>query len=326
MTRWYRIYFNTLLGALGGLIGWMLFGEWIDANWNWWQSSLAGGALIGAVIGYGLAGAEALQDAVFIRFIRFASMGTVLGAIGGALGFWLGESIHYVLLPATGELTWSITLGLVISRALGWAFFGLAVGMSEGLAARSLRLCRFGAIGGALGGALGGAVFGTLMVLWDPTVRSYMWGQALGLIVLGGCIGLLTALVEKVLQPASLLVIRGWREGREFRVVKRQNRLGRDETADILLLRDMSIAKQHAVISQKDNGYVIILQEGTPEQTLINGAPVYSGQNLKDGDRLQIGATVLRFSQRRASHSRPILAGPSHPPHQETLVAEGQSR
>ena len=304
MSRWHRIYYNTLFGALGGLLGWMLFGEWIDARWNWWMLALAGGALIGAMIGYCIASVEAFHDAVLLRFIRFASMGTLLGAMGGALGFWLGESIHYWLLPSSGELNWINTATLIISRALGWGFFGLAVGMSEGLALRSVRLCRFGALGGMLGGALGGAVFGLLMVLWDPSEHSYIWGQALGLIILGACIGLLSALVEQALQPACLQVVRGWREGREFRVIKQQNSLGRDEGADILLLRDMNIAKKHAVISQKGHGYVLILQEGRPEQTLINSTPAYSGQSLKDGDRLQIGATVLRFKQRKSMPSQ----------------------
>ena len=40
------------------------------------------------------------------------------------------------------------------SRSLGWMFLGLAIGASEGIAARSLGKFSYGTIGGAMGGAL----------------------------------------------------------------------------------------------------------------------------------------------------------------------------
>src|SRR5437667_417198 len=116
----------------------------------------------------------------------------------------------------------------------------------------------FGALGGLLGWMLfgvfgdknapdervtqqllaGGALFGLFYVkavekgLTDKSLTPYVWG-ALGLAILGACIGSLSALVQGVLQPASVKVLRGWQEGREYPLLKADNTLGRDEHADI---------------------------------------------------------------------------------------------
>lgn len=293
-----RLYFNALFGALGGLLGWMLFGELVSPLWSWPKQALFGGALIGALVGGCVVGAEALMDLAWLRFIRFAAIGILLGAVGGALGFWLGECVHYFLLPSTGDLSSAGVAGLVLARALGWMFFGLAVGCAEGVAARSLRKVSYGAIGGTLGGLCGGAVFGGFMAWWEPGQQSYVWGQALGLAVLGAAIGSLMALVEEALKPASLLVVRGWQEGREFPIVKARCVVGRDEAADILILRDMGVAKRHLAIERGNDGFVIAPVNGQWEPLLVNGQPARPQQLLADGDRLELGGTLLRFLRR----------------------------
>ncbi len=55
-------------------------------------------------------------------------------------------------------------------------------------------------------------------------------------------------LVQAVLQPASVKVLRGWQEGREYPVIKPETLLGREEHADIALFRDMQVQKRHALI------------------------------------------------------------------------------
>src|SRR5262245_7805041 len=122
-----RLYFNALFGALGGLLGWMLFGELVNPLWSWQQQALCGGALIGALVGACVVGVDAILDLAWLRFVRFAAIGILLGGLGGAIGFWLGECVHYFLLPpsSTGELNATGVLGLVLARALGWMFFGL---------------------------------------------------------------------------------------------------------------------------------------------------------------------------------------------------------
>ena len=75
-----RVYFNAVFGALGGLLGWMLFGVFGDKNPRHpWQMALLGGALIGGLIGYFVVSVEAIRDQSFLRFVRLASYGVVLG-------------------------------------------------------------------------------------------------------------------------------------------------------------------------------------------------------------------------------------------------------
>jgi hypothetical protein len=296
MARLLRIYFNAMFGALGGLFGWLLFGEFVHVNWEWYEQALVGGLLIGAIIGYFVVSVDAILDRAPVRFCRYATFGIVVGGIGGAIGCWLGDWVNKELVPVSGDAA-SVgqTLGVVFARGLGWMFFGLAVGVSEGIASRSLGKITYGAIGGCLGGFIGGAVFGYLMVLLKPGDASYVWGQAIGLIILGACIGALTALVEEVMKPAALKVVRGWQEGREYPVLKGTTTVGRDEGVDILLLRDMKIEKRHLLIHRRGNRYVLVNNDAPPRHTLVNGEPVAQSCELHDGDRIQLGNVALRF-------------------------------
>src|SRR5438128_11525324 len=134
-----RVYLNAVFGALGGLLGWLLFGVFGDKQSSSLGQQLLGGALIGGLIGYLVVSVEAIRDRSLLRFCRLASYGVILGALGGALGMWIGEQVNYVLvsslLGTSGALR---VVGEVIARGLGWMVLGLAVGLSEGMAARSL--------------------------------------------------------------------------------------------------------------------------------------------------------------------------------------------
>src|SRR5262245_26405655 len=103
-----RIYYNAVFGALGGLLGWMLFGVFGDRTPNPDTvflflsgedlNSLLGGAIIGGVIGYFVVSVEAIRDRALVKFARLASYGAVLGAIGGALGMYLGDKVNSALI------------------------------------------------------------------------------------------------------------------------------------------------------------------------------------------------------------------------------------
>ncbi len=298
-----RIYFNAVFGALGGLLGWMLFGIFGARTADSPQATaLLGGALIGGVIGYFVVGVEALRDRNPVRFARLASYGVALGAVGGALGLLLGDWVNFELVGALGASRQGSgalhTLGTMLARGLGWMFLGVAIGVSEGIAARSLGKLWYGTVGGALGGFVGGALFGLLYLKTrDESGSASLWG-ALGLIILGACIGWLSALVQAVMQPASLRVLRGWQEGREYALDRASSLLGRDEHADVALFRDMKVEKTHAVIRRERGRYVLVNSGAPPEQTQVNGQAVRDRHELDDGDRIQLGNVVLRFHLR----------------------------
>ncbi|MCS7046488.1 MAG: FHA domain-containing protein [Gemmataceae bacterium] len=306
-----RIYYNAVFGGLGGLLGWMLFGVVGAKNPSeservvWFLTPndlnmLLGGAVIGALIGYFVVSVEAIRDLSLLKFARLATYGAALGSFGGALGMYLGDKLNY-LIVGVGLTGGAAPLLLVmLARGLGWTMLGVAIGMSEGFAARSLGKFSYGTIGGAIGGFVGGALF---MYFYESARRSgdgaALW-QAVGLVILGACIGSLSALVQGVFQPACVRVLRGWQEGREYPLDKPQNLLGRAEHADIPLFRDMKVEKQHAYIRQQDGQYWFVNNHAPPEQTLVNDRPVSAAVVLNDGDRIQLGNVVLRFHLRAA--------------------------
>jgi hypothetical protein len=312
MALFSRIYFNAVFGALGGLLGWMLFGVFGDKNVPdsdrflfspvFWQL-LSGGALIGGSIGYFVVSVEAIRDRSLLRFVRLAAYGVVLGALGGAAGILIGEGVNYLLvgwMGASRERPVLHLLGAMFARGLGWMFLGVAVGFSEGIAARSLGKFSYGTLGGAIGGFVGGMLFG--LALEEVNARggnASLWG-AIGLIILGACIGSLSALVQSVFQPASVKVLRGWQEGREYPLDKIDNLLGRDEHADIALFRDMKVEKKHAIIRRAGQRYLLRNNNAPSEWTRVNDRPVLQSCDLHDGDRIQLGNILLRFQARAA--------------------------
>jgi Inner membrane component of T3SS, cytoplasmic domain len=310
-----RVYFNGIFGGLGGLLGWLLFGIFgtkypgtepvflfftqEDIN------ALLGGLLIGGAIGYLVVSVEALRDRSAVRFARLASYGVLLGAVGGAIGMWLGDQINYLLIAALGPSA----VATMLARGVGWLFLGVAIGMSEGIAARSLGKFSYGTLGGAIGGFVGGGLFGMFYLLAMRSLSTTYFWNALGLVILGACIGSLSALVQAVFQPASVKVMRGWQEGREYPLERPATLLGRDEHADIALFRDMKVEKKHALIKRMEGRYFLVNHNAPPENTLVNQDPVPEKRELHDGDRIQLGNVILRF-QLRAATTRPQIRRP----------------
>jgi hypothetical protein len=301
-----RIYYNIVFGALGGLLGWLLFGIFgnktpPDENAMTVQL-LLGGAFIGGAIGYFLVSVDALRDHSLLRFARLASYGVVLGSIGGAIGMYAGDKINTWLVGLIGQTHYAgagATIATLCARGLGWMILGAAIGISEGIAARSMGKFSYSTIGGSLGGFLGGVLYAMALKQASGSSGAAMWG-AIGLVILGACIGSLSALVQAVFQPASVKVLRGWQEGREYALDKAETLLGRHEHADIALFRDMRVEKRHAFIRRERNRYFLRNNESPAEFTRVNEEPVENWRELQDGDRIQLGNVLLRFQARAA--------------------------
>jgi hypothetical protein len=315
-----RIYYNAVFGALGGLLGWLVIGVFFGGQrppvvdepgyflkLMLWCIKL--GAGIGGGIGYFVVSADAIRDRSLVRFCRLASYGVVLGMIGGALGMCVAEGLTHLFVSKIGVSRGSglRMLATVVVFGFGWLVLGASVGVSEGVAARSRGKFSYGTIGGALGGFLGGVLYCLfLLLLEDQTVGVEEQGsslsvwRALGLVITGACIGSLSALVQAVLQPASVKVLRGWQEGREYPLHKAETLLGRDEHADIALFRDMKVEKKHAFILRQGNRFFLINNGAPPENTLVNDDLVTTSHELQDGDRIRLGNIVLRFQMREA--------------------------
>jgi hypothetical protein len=299
-----RLYWNAVLGALGGLVGWFLWGLFSDKtippDWRQW---LLGGACLGGAIGYFVVSGEALRDQSLVRFARLASHGLVLGVLGGGLGGYAAESLDRFLAAEMGGGSGPVTLEVLaaLTRGLGGLILGVFVGAGEGVAAHSLARLRHGALGGAAGGFLGGSLAVFVGRIANPSHGHA--ADALGPMLLGACLAALAVLAQGVFQRACVRVLRGWQAGRVFGVQKANTFLGCDDHADVALFRDRAVEKKHAIIQREEYNRFILVNTASPERTRVNDEPVPTCRELHDGDRIQLGNTTLRF-QNRARRQR----------------------
>lgn len=274
-------YALSLAGALGGVFGLYLYVELVHAEALYVRDAMAG-AVIGGAIGYFLNASGPLRDGAWMKLGRAATWGALAGAAGGAAGLVVGE---FVLGRFQGGL---------IGRAASWAILGLGIGVSQGLAERSRQRLIYGLIGGGLGGFVGGYLFEALRL---GLGNRYDVSQGLGVAILGAGLGFFLALVEQVLRRAWVLVLNGRQEGRAYLLAPRRSAIGLDERAEVGLFGDRLVARRHAEIEATPQGY--ILHSHAPAgRTKLNGAVVDGPRPLRDGDRIELGRTLLVFRQR----------------------------
>ena len=115
--------------------------------------------------------------------------------------------------------------------------------------------------------------------------------------ILGAGLGLCLALVEQVLRRAWVQVQSGRQEGRIYLLAHPRCRLGLDERAEIGIFGDPAVARRHAEIEATPGGYVLH-HLADKASTRVNGSPVADRHPLKDGDRIELGHTLLVFRQR----------------------------
>jgi hypothetical protein len=277
-------YDLALAGAAGAVFGLFLYVELVSVTWArdvYLRDALAGAA-IGGTIGFFLNAAGPWRDGAWWKLARASTWGAVAGAAGGAAGL------------VAGEVVIGAFRGGLIGRAASWAVLGLGIGLSQGLADRSWKRLGYGLMGGGLGGLVGGYLFEWLRL---ELGNRYDLSQALGIGILGAGLGFFLALVEQVLRRAWVQVLRGRQEGRSYLLARRRSMLGLDERADIGLFGDLSVARRHAEIEQTAHGYVLH-DRAPPGRTRVNGAPAGASQTLRDGDRIELGQTLLIFRQR----------------------------
>ena len=113
------------------------------------------------------------------------------------------------------------------------------------------------------------------------------------------------------MKPASIRVILGWQEGREYSITKDLTVLGRDESVDILLLRDMAVAKRHALLQREGPRFSLQRLDAPLQDLRVNDRPVDDHSDVQHGDRIQLGATVIRFLTRQGPSPQPSAAAKS---------------
>ncbi len=276
-----QAYDLALAGAAGAVLGLYLYTELVHSE-NVWVRDYWAGMVIGGSIGFFLNAAGPLRDGTWRKLARVSTWGAIAGAIGGAVGLVVGELV----------IGWF--QGGTLGRAVSWAVLGLGIGASQGLAYRSRQRLVYGLIGGGAGGFVGGYLFEGLRQLLG---NRYSVSQGIGMVILGAGLGVFLALVEEVLKHAWVQVLRGRQEGRTYLLARVRCSLGLDERAEVGLFGDPQVARRHAEIERGRDGYV--LHSFAPSgRTKVNGAVVSAPQTLKDGDRIELGQTLLVFRQK----------------------------
>jgi hypothetical protein len=280
-----RTYYYAVLGAIGGLIGWQV-SDYLGLSFvtNLYLSEVVVGALIGLVIGLFIGITEGLLTRNIVQAVKSGLFSALLGMIAGGIGLPLSE----FLFQAVGAG--------IIGRALGWAIFGLLLGLAEGVVGRSQ------AWKGMLGGLIGGALGGFLLESAHNWLSDPLTGKAAGLILLGASVGAFISLIVVLLSRAWLEVTSGKLKGTEFILDKFMKAggpavaIGSSPLKSEIVLPDPDIAPQHAMLT--GDGMTFSLKDMSLAGTYINGRKIELSQ-LANGQKIRMGNTEMVYHEKR---------------------------
>ena len=213
-----------VIGLLAGLASWPAL-ETLLMTQSSFPSLLVFSVFIGIIFGVFMGGFFGSGEGIIIsvkkKLVSGIATGAVIGIVGGTVGFLVGQAALFF----TGEyLVHSSrnfnTFGFPVSRAVGWAFLGIFIGMVEGVRAGSFDKIKVGMAGGLAGGFIGGLGLEYFRLL----LPDIMLARLLGLLIFGGFIGFFYGLLEDRMSFGVLRVLNGRLRGKEFLVNQRRLR------------------------------------------------------------------------------------------------------
>jgi hypothetical protein len=304
-----RIYFYFVFGSIGGLTGWYLAASLLLSTATALEQAIFG-ALIGASIGLALAAYEGFASRSMTRLFKYGSIGLMLGTIAGLVALPLAQWLYTRLLNAEATQAGAILNWKVVAIGMAcWILFGGMIGFIEGLNKGTQSVKGFS--GGVLGGIVGGGFYE--LARGSGLAQGASLGQqlilAVSLSILGGAIGASIALVTVALKRAWVEVTDGKFAGRIYDVTKyvdpqlgsrKPGIIGSDEwRANIYLPGDHKVQPAHAKIGFANGGpYLSVFPAAQKHaNTRVNGRNITNCM-LSDGDRLQIGGTLLVYKQK----------------------------
>ncbi len=286
MSKTRQIYYNAVFGAIGGLLGWLVVGSINTGGWNIWLAYAFVGAGVGLFIG-GMVGA--VEGAVVKQSASRAALGALAGAAAGLISGFLGLLL--------GEAGFLLIGGGLAGRSLGWLLLGAFLGIGEGAVNRSARRLYYGGIGGTLAGAVGGILYeGMTQAFIERSDTVQMIVGALGLTLIGACLGSIIPLTIFVVARGTLYVRSGARKGLAKEIIDAVT-LGSYDGYEVYLPGDPAIEKKHARIYRK-GGQFFIEDLGSRSGTYVNGTrvPHGSAMEIKKGAKVRLGSTVVELT------------------------------
>lgn len=286
MNRRMRTYYYAVLGAIGGLIGWRI-SDLLGLSFvsNLYLGEALVGALIGLSIGFFIGVTEGALTGNLVRAGKSGLINGAFGLLAGAIGLPLGE----ILFQSVGA-GWP-------GRILGWAVFGMLIGLAEGLVGRNQ------AWKGLLGGLAGGVFGGFLLESTHTRLKDPVIGKVVGLILLGASTGAFISLIVVLLSKAWFEVTSGKLKGTEFILDKFMTQggpaiaIGSSALKSEIVFPDPDISPQHAMLTS--DGVCFSIKDMSLNGTFINNKRIERTQ-LSNGQIIRMGNTELIYHEKRS--------------------------
>ena len=94
----------------------------------------------------------------------------------------------------------------------------------------------------------------------------------------------------------KLVVSEGKEPGRAYDIRKDRITIGRSRESDVFL-EDLAVSRTHTTLNRQPDGRFLLRDENSANGTMVNGQRV-SDHMLEDGDKIQVGQTLLVFVYR----------------------------
>lgn len=287
---------QCLIGSAAGLTAWPLIEAFINLQPSFPSYlffSGAAGAIFGAIFGAVFGSGDGITRGLPHRIRSGALQGTLYGLPAGIAGYLTGQGFLFL----SGELfvhgSGYATLGLPLSRALGWGVLGSLLGAADGIRTRSKIKIKSGLAGGLAGGFSGGLLLEYLQFF----IPSLMLGRLLGLLAFGTLLGWWFSLAEHRLSAGTLRLLNGKDKGREFPLNLHRLLLGSGSNCDIRLEGYDRVQSRHAhlLIKEEKSGYTLTLQSIDPLQAPTINDLQKSSHRLCHNDVVRIGSAALLY-------------------------------
>ncbi len=284
-----------IAGFIGGLIAWVItelsYDDYARGYETYFQLLIEIGvftAVVGGAIGASLGSVEGISSKVLEKTLKGFAVALGFGVLGGAAGGVLAQVVYSIL---GGGVHDNILLQILV-RALAWGIVGLFVGIGQGLGTGGGKRVLNGLLGGLCGGVLGGLLFDVIGVFTFTGALS----RAIAIPLIGVFAGLGIGLVSEMRKEAWLKVLEGFTTGKEYIVYDHITTIGSSPKSEIVLIKDPSVAPNHAEIISENNSYRIRVMDD--RLTISVGNKMARNHKLKNDDVIAIGNTVLKFFEK----------------------------
>jgi pSer/pThr/pTyr-binding forkhead associated (FHA) protein len=267
-----------------------------------------------ALVEYSANGAFLCGPLIFI--VALASRGLRMAMLQGLLGFVTGGMVGYMAnggadllgIAASGKFGPQTFLAEGIWSLMVPAAYALVIAVVMGFNMarfkRAIYASAYGAVASFIAVIGAGAIISFLVstghlhigdsndALTPGSASIPAWEACA--CAAGFAIGLIFARAERVSRPASLMLVLGRNEGREWNLDRTVNRVGSAEGLEVFLGKMRGVAPEHARILRHQHGYAI--EETSASPVVLNGLPVVAGAYLNNGDTIGLGSAVLVFN------------------------------